>query len=109
MRWFGRPGGAPYEEGSPHVATPVDELCAWCTEPIAADDDGLLIPHIGGEGPVERPYHYECHLRQVIGGANHLRGNCTCCGGAEPADPPYLTLRQAAQQAVALWSQRRRV
>jgi hypothetical protein len=108
MKWFGRPGGALYEDDSPHVATPVGELCAWCTEPITADDDGLMVPHIGSEGSVERPYHYECHLRQIIGGFNHLRGNCQCCGGPEPPDPRYLTLRQAAQQAVALWDQRRR-
>jgi hypothetical protein len=48
--------------------------------------------------------HYDCHLRSIIGGLNHLRGRCTCYGGTEPPDPPDLTRREAARQAVAYWN-----
>jgi hypothetical protein len=99
MNWFGKPGGAPYERDCPHVPTPVGQACAWCDEPIAADDDGVLIPHVSAEKTVPRPMHYECQLRSILGGVNHLRGRCTCCGGSEPPDPPELTRREAAKAA----------
>jgi hypothetical protein len=99
MKWFGKPGGAPYEADCPHMNTPVGLPCAWCDESITEDDDGVVLP--GGAGA--SAFHYECHLRQVVGGLNHLRGNCTCCGGAEPPDPPWLTRRQAAAQAASVW------
>jgi hypothetical protein len=50
------------------------------------------------------PYHYECHFRSIIGGLNHLRGRCTCCGGTEPPDPPELSKREAAAEAVKFWT-----
>jgi hypothetical protein len=102
MQWFGSPGGAPYEADCQHVATPVGATCAWCDEPFVEGDDGVVLPVYGGESAA---FHYECHLRQVIGGLNHLRGNCTCCGGSEPPDPPWLSRRQAALQAVHVWQQ----
>lgn len=103
MKWFGAPAGAAYEADCEHVATPVGQACAWCEEQFEATADGVVLPELGLKGRLERPYHYECHLRQVIGGLNHLRGRCECCGGSEPPDPPWLTRRQAAIQAVAVW------
>ena len=69
-------------------------------------DDGVVLPLLDDSGLKEAVFHYECHLRQIIGGLNHLRGNCTCCGGSKPPDPPWLTLRQAATQAVKVWQER---
>jgi hypothetical protein len=42
-------------------------------------------------------------LRLVIGGAHHQLGNCTCCGGQQPPDPPGLTKREAARVAVDIF------
>ena len=100
MKWFGHPGGAPYESDCPHVGTPVGEPCAWCDEVFDEMDDGLLLPVLGDAARTEAAYHYECHLRQLVGGLNHQRGTCTCCGGPNPPDPPELNRRQAAKQAV---------
>lgn len=105
MKWFGKPYGAPYEADTPHVATPVGEPCLWCNEAIEARDSGLVV-HCYPDG--ERAYHYDCHFRTIIGGLNHLRGRCQCCGGTEPPDPPEMTRRDAAAQAIAYWSKRGR-
>lgn len=48
-------------------------------------------------------FHVECAARMVIGGANHLLGRCTCCGGTEPPDDPTLTKREAARTALAIY------
>ena len=54
-----------------------------------------------------RVAHQECALRAIIGGVNHLRGLCTCCGGTLPPDPPNVTQREAARLAVAEWKRQR--
>lgn len=107
MQWFGRAPWAPICADCPRIDTPVGVPCARCDEPIAADDDGVTIPHVGDATVELRPYHYECQLRSVIGGLNHLRGRCICCGGSEPPDPPWLTRREAARAAVREWERRR--
>jgi hypothetical protein len=48
--------------------------------------------------------HRDCAIREVIGGLNHLRGLCSCCGGSAPPDPPELTRREAARQAAQYWT-----
>jgi hypothetical protein len=101
MHWFGRYFGAPYQRDTEQAETPTGAPCAWCAEPIAASDDGVTLPMFGEPG--ERAYHYDCHLRGIVGGVNHQRGLCICCGGTEPPDPPELTRRQAAQRAVMEW------
>lgn len=50
--------------------------------------------------------HQECSMRMVIGGLNHLRGVCTCCGGTENPDPPGLSKRDAARFAMGFWLDR---
>ena len=71
------------------------DRCAFCGERVAEGEDcGAML---------EAPSHYECALRSVIGGYNHLRGRCTCCGGTLPPDPPELSKRDAARVAVAFW------
>ena len=107
MQWFGRPSGAPYEADCPQVAAPVGAPCDWCDEPITADVDGVLLPAFGDPGGAAHAvFHYECHLRMAIGGVNHLRGRCICCGGNDPPDPPYLTKRQGALLALSVWQRR---
>jgi len=100
MKWFGKPGGAAFEADTPHVETPVGEACARCDEPIEAGDDGVLMWHIGGG---YRPLHYECQLRQIVGGLNHQMGRCYCCGGDQPPDPPGSTKREAARAATSYY------
>jgi hypothetical protein len=68
------------------------KTCPHCSEPIASTD--RLAP-----GYLYQSVHWECGLRAVIGGLNHQQGKCSCCGGAEPPDPPDLTPRQAARAA----------
>lgn len=99
MHWFGPQWFGPICETNPRVEHPLGRPCTWCSELIEPHDAGLLQP---GEGPGEFPiavFHVECLLRQVVGGINHLRGNCTCCGGTEPPDPPGFTRREAARMA----------
>lgn len=107
MKWFGTPRGAPYEADAERVTAPVGALCARCDEVIGWHDDGLLIPHLGENDTTHQPWHYECHLRGIVGGINHQMGNCTCCGGTEPPDPPDLTPREAAHAAVSYWNAHR--
>lgn len=105
MKWFGMAYGAPYESDTPRVPAPLHWLCHHCKEPIAQDDDGFIVPVAYG---CEIALHYACHMRGIVGGVNHLRGSCTCCGGDDPPDPPNMTKRQAAIAAVKLWEQQRR-
>jgi hypothetical protein len=101
VKWF---GVASVETDGDLIATPVGEPCAYCEEPIEAGDRGVTIPHIGGPEPVEKPYHFECHLRTVIGSVAHQMGQCSCHGGTEH-DPPGLTRRQAARAAYRVWQE----
>jgi hypothetical protein len=68
--------------------TPTGEPCGHCGEPIAANDDGVLVPTLGEAHRIA--FHYECNLRTMVGGVNHQLHRCTCCGGSEPPDPPAL-------------------
>ena len=108
-RWFGRAYGAPYELDTPLAATPVGRACGRCNETIVEGDDGLIVPLLGGDAAhADVPYHYECHLRGIVGGLNHQLGRCTCCGGTEPPDPPNMSRREAARLAVKNWQVMRR-
>lgn len=105
MRWFGRAYGAAYEDDSAPVPVPVGMHCKRCDEAFTADSDGFLMTYWDADkGAHDIGMHYECHMRQIIGGLNHLLGICTCCGGDAPPDPPALSKRQAAQAAVQYWN-----
>jgi hypothetical protein len=75
-----------------------EHRCCHCDELVTPDDDAKM-----SESTSFGHYHRACVIRLVIGGANHLQGRCTCCGGTEPPDPPHLTKRQAARLALDLW------
>jgi hypothetical protein len=102
VKWFGI---ASVDTDGEVIPTPVGEPCAYCEETIEAGDRGVTVPHIGEtEAVVEKPYHFECHLRTVIGSVGHQMGRCSCPGiGGTEHDPPGLTLRQAALAACRLW------
>jgi hypothetical protein len=107
MKWFGPRYGAPYEHEAPHIPVPVGQQCGRCGEPITSNDSGLVIPLFGDPDQSEAFYHYECHLRSMVGGLNHQLGKCLCCGGTVPPDPPEMTRREAAKAAVQHWQRSR--
>ncbi len=72
--------------------------CMRCDEPVQEEE--LTVAVNGGAGCM----HTDCMIRSVVGGANHLRGNCSCCGGELPPDPPSLSRREAASLAARIWA-----
>lgn len=82
---------------------PVDR-CLWCEERIEPRDRLSPDPVMTSAG--KRYTHWECGLRMVIGGLNHLNGRCSCCGGDLPPDPPGETKRWAARMAAQAWMTR---
>ena len=99
MKWF---GVAVLLDREAEVPTPVGRRCGYCRERIEAGDQGVVIPDVGLRRVVGRPYHYECHMRMIVGSVAHLQGRCSCYGG-DDADPPEMTLRQAARAAFEYW------
>lgn len=64
--WFGASWGAPVNELTPHVDTPVDEDCLWCREPIKPDDQGYMMPfHDESEGFKWVYVHKRCQHRNL--------------------------------------------
>lgn len=61
MRWFGRSWGAPVNTSVPQCDTPVGELCAHCTKPIAPYDQGIVLPGLD----VALIYHYRCFTEMI--------------------------------------------
>ncbi len=94
--WFGKSWGAPVCIEDDHIETPVGESCRHCDEVFVDGDQGVR--EMSGQS-----MHLECHLRGIIGGVNHLRGTCTCCGGKDDPDPPNVSKREAARLAEAEW------
>lgn len=106
MQWFGRGWGASICEPESHVPTPAGMPCGRCEEAIEAGDFGVMMPFCMQDGNSLRPLHYACHLRSFIGGINHLKGTCFCCGGADDPDPPELSRREAALAAMEFFERR---
>lgn len=108
MQWFGESWGAPFNESSPRVDTPVGVVCnGWCEEPIEATDTGVVMGGIDADGQAELVYfHRNCYLRSVYGSVGHQLGLCVCFRKPGPDtfdDPPGLSAREAADQAVELF------
>lgn len=98
MKYFGHawnPNIASLEQ----VPAPVGSPCVWCDELIKEEENGLIIPHID-EVTTDRPYHPECFLRTIVGSLSHQQQLCSCFGGIDEEDPPSVSKRVAAQQAV---------
>jgi len=96
IRWF---GPAPFsamcrDHEIAHVPTPVGVPCAWCDEPIAADDCGYFYA-----GPTPPAVHFECFVRQTLGSVAHQQRRCSCYGGHDE-DPPGMSKRDAARLAL---------
>lgn len=96
MPWFGESWGAPVCDPAEQVDTPFGAVCVHCGELIDEDDSGFAYMN----GPVA---HRDCFIRGAVGGLNHVLGRCSCCGGTEPPDPPGMTIREAAEAAVAAY------
>ena len=77
-----------------------DPACEWCDEPIRRGEP--ISPSIMNGNNT----HLECAFRAVMGGANHIRRLCTCCGGTESPDPDGLTRREAAKASWAAYRER---
>ncbi len=71
------------------------DVCVFCGEPI--------LPGERVAPDYVQPVHWECGLRAVVGGLNHLNGLCSCCGGTLPPDPEGMTRREAARAAAQAW------
>jgi hypothetical protein len=99
VKWFGTSWQAPINEYAAHVPTPVGEACARCEEPIAADDRGVMIWHVGVAQAGYRPRHVECWVRETVGGIDHVlhHGLDGGCVGSCLSDPDWLTRREAAE------------
>jgi hypothetical protein len=70
MKWFGESWGAPVNEDTQHVGTPVGEYCAQCGDPIQEKDKGLVMPHVErgqlhANVSVQRPWHLRCFLKNI--------------------------------------------
>lgn len=93
------------------VDPPVGESCAFCREPIADGDRGLLrsvVRDTDGDGRwvgVLEPVHAECDLRMALGGPDHLEGRCTCVGGR--GHHTERTFREEALEVLAIENRRR--
>jgi hypothetical protein len=61
-------------------------ICEYCHEEIR---DGELSPVFPAR------LHRECLIRKIAGSAAHQRGECSCSGG-DRADPPGMSVREAA-------------
>jgi hypothetical protein len=97
MQWFGPSWPSGICDECPQVHTPVGQPCSHCDEPIVNGDSGIVYSN----GPVA---HRNCFLRQSIGSVAHLRKRCSCyVPGSTEFDPPNMTRRQAADEAVRLW------
>lgn len=79
------------------------ETCLRCGEEIEDRRNAHPITEVSMKETRPAWLHRECSLRGVIGGLNHLKGTCQCCGGTDDPDPPEMTKRQAALAAVEYW------
>lgn len=71
MKWFGESWRAPICAPEDEVGTPVGERCLLCEEPIAAGDQGVVMPFSGDlvDGVVTArlvPEHLDCFLDTVL-------------------------------------------
>lgn len=63
--WFGESWGAPINLIQPHLATPEDEDCIFCHEPILASDQGYIMPFSDVDGLKRVAAHKRCQHRAL--------------------------------------------
>lgn len=100
MKYFGDPKFR--KEDEEQVETPVGQLCIFCDEEIAETDTGNIYPSITQNRLIEKPCHYECQMRGIVGSVGHQMKKCSCFGGTEE-DPPGSTKHEAAIAAARYW------
>ena len=66
MRWFGESWGAPVNDETEHIDTPVDNLCWYCDRLIDEDDQGFELLRMTDEGPFVMIVHRDCLLRVIL-------------------------------------------
>lgn len=81
--------------------------CQYCGEPITTQS--MPMPHYDGKQFYMHEYHYECYMRMIVGGLNHLKKTCKCAGGSDTPDPPEMTKRQAALAAFDYWWEKSKI
>lgn len=66
MKWFGESWGAPVCVPENHAPVP-GERCVVCDKQFWEDDQGIILPFVGGpDDPPELPYHLAC-FRTALG------------------------------------------
>jgi hypothetical protein len=103
--WFGQSWGAPCNEDTEHVETPVGQLCIFCEEAIEETDSGVMVSSWdkGAAEFIRVPLHVDCHIADAVGSVAHQQKRCRCYGGIEEHDEDNwgLSRREAAKAAVA--------
>ncbi len=94
--WFGKSWRAPICADKEHIDVPVGKFCHHCEEVFIDGDQGIT-NHQGYS------WHIDCYMRGILGGVNHIRGTCTCCGGTDDPDPLNVSKREAARLAAIEW------
>ena len=100
--WFGESWGAPICVKDDHIHTPIGESCTFCEEVFVNGDQGIT--NLQGYS-----WHADCYMRIILGGMNHIRGICSCCGGTAEPDPENVSKREAARLAVLEWEKMKNV
>lgn len=112
LRWFGRRYAAEVYSDCPQIPTPAAQPCGHCGEAIEPDADGFVLPTVvirpdGSLTAGDMPLHRNCHLRSIVGSIAHQQRRCGCfVAGSTEHDPPGMTIRQAADAAVAYYEKR---
>lgn len=98
MTWFGKDYGSVMQRECPQVDAPVGALCLRCEEAITAGDDGIV--DVTG-----CPFHRACFIRMTVGSLAHQVRLCDCFipGSVVPHEAPWMTKRQAAEEAVKFY------
>lgn len=71
--------------------------CIYCDEEVKEFDK---------ISPGQSNLHWECGLRSVIGGVNHLNGLCVCYGGTLPNEPDGVSKREGARMSAQVYMAR---
>jgi len=74
---------------------PPDVYCGWCGEVLTVACEG---------NGTDAQFHWECRIRMIAGSVAHLSRSCACyTPGAESADPPEISMRDAARKACRMF------